>query len=483
MKTAILKHPVIILGGAAAGIAIGSFNAPLSEFFGVRDFARMLSLPGGLYIFFLQMTVIPITVAAIASSLGKIIREKKSSGLIRKIIFVFTLCMITCAALGMAAGIFGKPGLDTQAQLSQLLDWDNEILEVALNSEYGASAGAERSGQPGFFMHPTPPNTFQAISLSGVIALLFLSIVFGIAIGSLPDTSASLLINLCTAIFQAFLSVINRSLYFLPLALICLLAGQTALVGVQAFGAMSKLISLYFAVTVVVFIITTLIIWKSSKIRNPLTVASMLLEPTVLAFATRSPMAVLPSALNGLENKIGLNPSAVNLTLPIGATLGRFGSIAYFALAVFFIAQVYNTTLEPVHYLMILFGAIFAGTAAAGAPGITALPLIGLVLEPLNLPMEVVLIMFIAIDSIIDPLKTTVNVHVNMAAAALVAKNEDGRDILELESGMMEAERKIQQIFSAKLAGTANASDERMLNKLNDEINRLREEKRQIGKP
>ncbi|MDR2578559.1 MAG: dicarboxylate/amino acid:cation symporter [Chitinispirillales bacterium] len=486
MKITILKHPAVVLSSAAAGVAAGLLNTPLSAFFGVKNFAQFLSFPGELYLFFLQMAVIPIVITAISSGLGKIMRERKAPALIRKIIAVFLLCMVASAALGMAAGMFGKPGMelsgDAQTQLSKLLySGSDGFLEVTLNSPY--NTGANVSQLPAETRHAgfTPAALFHTLSLSGVIALLFLSVMFGVAIGFLPDTSASLLINLCTAIFEAFLKVINRALYLLPLALICLLAGHTAAVGVQIFGAMAKLVALYCAVAGAVFVVSAITIWRSSGIRNPFTVVSTLFEPTVLALATRSPLTVLPSAVDCLENKMGFNPVSVNLTLPLGTILGRFGCVAYFALATFFIAQIYNVPLEPIHYLIILAGAVFAGAVTAGAVGIASLPMLAIILEPLNLPIEAALVMLIAIDSVIDPLRASVNVHVNMAAAALVARNEAGREIIKLESGISKAEAKIEHIFSAKLAGTASEEDENTLRKLNEEINRLRREKKALS--
>ncbi|MDR3013394.1 MAG: dicarboxylate/amino acid:cation symporter [Chitinispirillales bacterium] len=432
MKFAILKHPIAILSGVAIGVIIGLFNTKLSAFLGVKNFAQIISFPGELYLFFLQMTVIPIVITAISSSLGKLMRGQSSAGLIKKITLVLIVCMTACAVIGMSVGMFGKPGTglgeNTRQLFAELLsseqDGSNGLLEVTLGSSDNANVNTELPGMASFFTNMIPANIFQSLALGSVMAILFFSIIFGIAIGFLPNDSATLLVNLCTAIFQVFQKLINWSLYLLPVGLICLMAGQIAAVGVQIFLAMSKFIILYCVITVIAFVVGTAIIWLRSGIRNPLTVISMLFEPILLAFATRNSMAVLPSAINCLENKMGFDPISTNLTLPLGITLGRFGNIAYFALGVFFIAQIYNSPFEPIHYLVILIGVIFAGTATAGASGIVTLSMLSIVLDPLSLPMEAVLIIFMAIDPIIDPFRTFLNVHVNMAVTTLVAKHK-----------------------------------------------------------
>ena len=430
MKTPLLKHPLTILISVAIGALIGLFNAPISGLFGVNNFAQAISFPGQLYLFYLQMTVIPIIITAISSSLGKLIRDKSSAGLIKRIVVVFLVCMAGCAVIGMVLGIFGKPGsgLDenTRSLLSNLISSsDGEGIRGALEMNLGAieeTAAAARPGMGNFFRDLIPANIFQALSLGSTLAIVFFSIIFGVAIGSLAEESASQLITLLSSIFQAFQKLINWSLYLLPFGLICLLAGQIAAVGIQIFMAMSKFITLYCAGTVIIFVICTLIMWIRSGNPNPLKVIPVLFEPVLLAFATRNSMATLPSAISCLDDELKFDSTAINLTLPLGMTLGRFGNIFYFALGTFFVVQIYDMPLEIIHYLIILIGVIFSGTATAGASGIVTLSMMSIVLDPLRLPMEAILIIFMAIDPIIDPFRTFLIVYVNMAAAALIAK-------------------------------------------------------------
>jgi hypothetical protein len=154
---------------------------------------------------------------------------------------------------------------------------------------------------------------------------------------------------------------------------------------------------------------------------NPVKALALLFEPVMLAFATRNSMATLPSAITCLDEKMSFDSTSVNLTLPLGMTLGRFGNIFYFAVAVFFVVQIYGTDLAAVQYVTIFIGVIFAGTATAGASGIVTLSVISIVLSPLNLPVEAVLVIFMAIDPIIDPFRTFLLVYGNICATTLIA--------------------------------------------------------------
>jgi len=484
----ILKHPLTILAGVAIGVLLGLLNAPISSALGIKNFAQFLSLPGQLYLFFLQMTVIPIIISAIAPSLGKLMRNKSSSGLVKRLVVVFVICMAVCSFVGMLIGIFAQPGSglseNTRALLSKLLSSSDQngvgdIMEVMLGSGDQPPA-AQRPGLGSFFLNLIPANIFQALSLGSIMAIVFFSIIIGVAIGYMPEESSVLLINLFTAIFQAFQKLIHWSLYLLPFALVCLLAGQIAAVGVQIFVAMSKFIILYCVGTLVLFILCTLVIWIRSGKRSPFKVISILFEPILLAFATRNSMATLPSSINCLEKELNFNSTSVNLTLPLGMTLGRFGNIFYFSMAVFFVAQIYNMPLELIHYVIIFIGVIFAGTATAGASGIVTLSMLSIVLDPLSLPLEAVLIIFMAIDPIIDPFRTFLIVYLNITATSCVAECGQEREGSALDAKIANAESRIQRSARAKLAGTADENDEKTFMEISAEIERLREEKRKI---
>ncbi|MDR0409598.1 MAG: cation:dicarboxylase symporter family transporter [Spirochaetaceae bacterium] len=429
MKASILKHPIVILIGAVIGSVIGIYNAQISTFLRVENLAKIIAVPGEIYLFYLQMTVIPIIITAIASSLGKLMRNKTKDGFVRKLVIVFLAGIGITAIVGIVIGVFGQPGAglgkDTRSLLTNLVSSESQsdIMEISLSSDILPAEIPQNGGMYTFFTSMVPSNIFSALSLGNTMAIVFFSIIFGIAIGLLKEDSATLLINLLSAIFEAFQKLVNSSLYLLPLGLVCLMAEQIAEVGIQIFMAMSKFIIFYCGGTGVLFVICTILIWLRSGQKNPLKVLSVMFEPVVLSLATRNSMAALSSSISSLHQGLGFNKNQVNLTLPLGMTLARFGNIFYFAIAVLFVAQLYGTPLTAASYAVIFLGTILAGTATAGASGIVTISVISIALGPLNLPVEAVLVIFMAIDPIIDPFRTLLLVYANIAATALVVEH------------------------------------------------------------
>jgi proton glutamate symport protein len=76
-------------------------------------------------------------------------------------------------------------------------------------------------------------------------------------------------------------------------------------------------------------------------------------------------------------------------------------------------------------HVIIFLGVILAATATAGSTsGVINVSMISIALNPLNLPVEVVLVIFIAIDPIIDPFVTLLQVYTNAAATAVTVNRD-----------------------------------------------------------
>jgi len=86
-----------------------------------------------------------------------------------------------------------------------------------------------------------------------------------------------------------------------------------------------------------------------------------------------------------------------------------------------FVMQLYQKPLDISILVIILIGSVFAGMATSGVTGILTLTMLGLVLDPLKLPLDAVLVLFVAIDPIINPFRTLSIVQTGMATTAMIA--------------------------------------------------------------
>jgi proton glutamate symport protein len=419
MASKILKNPFVILLSIALGVAFGFYN---------KGLAVKLGVIGDMYLSFFQMSVIPILITAIVSSLAQLMKDKNVQKYLIRIVFVFLAVLALTAAFGTALGLMGKPGSDlgdkTTATLNRIIKTSsqNQDQEMALRNPAGDSV-AKKTSLFDFFLHIIPSNIFTSLSSGRILEIVFFSIIFGIAVGFLKDSSSTFLLDLSKSLLEAFQKLINWTMYGLPFGLFFLIGKQIAEVGVDIFLAMIKFIVVFYAGGGILFLVCTVIIWIRSRERNPFKVLHALIDPIVISFATRNSFASLPASIQSLD-ALKFDPKTTNLVFPLGLTILRFGNILYFALGACFVAQIYGAALPTQAILVIVVGSLFAGTATAGSSGLLTLPMISLILDPLGLPVESILIVFMAIDSLIDPMRTFLIVYANIATTTLIADNE-----------------------------------------------------------
>ncbi|WP_455381909.1 cation:dicarboxylate symporter family transporter [Salinispira pacifica] len=416
----LLTSPWSILVSVAIAVVIGLL---------FRDVAQVLKPFGLMYLYLLEMTVLPIIVSAIISSVAGLAKSTGMRDFLVRMILVFVAMLIAASLAGTIGGILGHPGsgLDEQTRNTLGSIVKTQQSQYAPDLELSLSTPVQPKSQPGlidFIVQIVPRNIFSALSSGRALALIFFSIIFGIAIGVLRGDQGDSLIALFDGLFKAFQKIISWLMIALPIGLVCLLADQIASTGFQILLAMLKFILIFYAVGIVVFLIDVAIIWRRSHERLG-RVMKALLDPIIVSLVTRSSFATLPTAIKALEQKLGFYERSTNLFLSLGITLGRFGNIIYFAIAALFVAQLYGIDMNVSRYGIVVVGSVFAGMATAGASGIATLNLLSIVLGPLGLPLEAVLIIFIAIDAIADPLRTMLIIITNMAANALIVPKTD----------------------------------------------------------
>jgi len=411
-----LKHPLTLLLSIALGVVFGLYS---------KRAAIALGAIGDAYLSFFQMTVIPILITAIVSSLGKLMKDKSAQRYIVRIIFVFLLVLTLSSLAGTVLGLLGKPGSDLGGATTTTL---NRIIKTSSQDQDQQMAlrGTDQGGQGqkssllDFLLHIIPSNIFSSLSSGRILEIVFFSIIFGIAVGFIRDSASMVLLDLATSLLDSFQKLINWTMYGLPFGLFFLIGKQIAEVGAEIFLAMIKFIVIYYIGGLAVFILCTAVIWIRSRERNPLKALKALVDPIVISLATRNSFAALPSSISSL-NRLRFDENTTNLVLPLGITILRIGNILYFAFAACFVAQIYGAALSAQSVLLIVVGSLFAGTATAGSSGLLTLPMLGIILDPLGLPVESILVVFMAIDSLIDPMRTFLIVYGNITTTALIS--------------------------------------------------------------
>jgi proton glutamate symport protein len=415
-----LLSPWMVFGGMVAGGLIGWY---------LPEVATQISPLGELYLRILQMSVIPILLTAVIGGLTRLFISGAATHYISHLLSTIVFGLLVASLIGILVGQIGMPGSNLQQSAQATLG------TTISTTEFNAAQDIQMHGEVGivsFFVTMIPDNIFAALTQDNRLSIVFFSIIVGVALGSLGAQMAGPALASLDAFYETFIAITRWLMYALPFGLLCLTAGHIAGLGFEIIGAMFKLLMLMGVGALLLIVIQTVVIWLKVG-GNIFDSFSALRETLIVALGTASSFTAIPSALRGLKESLKIDKDTVDLVLPLGITINPPGSVFHFSLSALFIAQLYATQLSMDQYILIFLGAAMAGIAASGAPGVAALSMIAIVLQPLGLPASVAIILLAAIDPIVDPILTVVNVHANCATTVLVASNKNSQTLVQEE--------------------------------------------------
>ena len=404
-----LLSPWAIILGIVTGIIIGIY------FKGIVIF---LSPIGKGYISLLKMCILPIVASAIIVSLSKLLRSHETSQYINKILTIFCVFLLGIAFIGLFVGFVSIPLIGDDADMRKTIG--QLMIDKKIDTRYQEVQSKEKAGLADFLINIIPQNIFTALSKNQTPKIIFFFIMLGVMIKFVSEKAGNSIIMLSEGIFEVFQALIKFVMYFLPLGLCALLADQVSQIGFAVLGSLVKLIVIIYVSALLVFILSTLIIWRysgGSYFRQYIA----LKDAIVIAIGTRSSFPTLPSAISGLCDGLNLNKERTHLTVPLGFSLCKYGKILVFCIGAVFAAHLYNYSLGIEGILIIVISSILAGMAASGAPSIVSRSMISMVLLPLGIPPEAIIVILLTIDPIVDPIITLINTYPNYAATAMIA--------------------------------------------------------------
>lgn len=381
-----------------------------------------------MFLTLISISIIPIIFSSVTCSVIQMLTSKLNSMTVPKIIMIFFGALVFSGVVGLVVSVIFSPGTKVMESkvISDMIfqDVQRSIQELSI---YEPLDSLKKFSLLDFFAGLFPKNPFKAFADGNVLQVLTLSILVGTAIAHTSLQKRSMAIKGLGVAMQAFKGILKLPTKILPLGMFFLISSNLAKINLDDINAMQ-----YFCVSALVgflllVVIAIVLIATYSPLSLPRSIAS-LKETIIVAFSTCSNQATLPFLITTLIEKLKLPKSGVELAIPLGITMCRVSNAMYYAFVAVFIASIYNEPLSFFQYGFIVLGSIMTSFATSGVSGVIAIGMISMILDPLNLPVESILVFLIAVDPIINPFRTVSSLLMNAALSCLIL-NKDRRSV------------------------------------------------------
>jgi len=401
-----------ILIGLILGFVVGSFLF-YTDFLPsqIDDLIEkyIFNLGGDIFMNLLKLLVVPLVFFSLVSGISSLGREQSLGKLTFKTVGFYLLTTAIAVSLALLAGSLFKPGSNYSSELAMV----------------APSSLPEGQGIYSTIVGIFPSNIIQAMAENQMLAIVFFSIIFGLALNKTNHLTGNLSDSF-SKLNTVFLQLIVMIMSFAPLGVFCLIGKFVIADGLDIFQDV---------VAYVVLLITLLLFHAAFTYSfflqvigglNPITFFKKMKDVILFAFSTSSSAATIPVTLKTANQDLGVNQNVASFVVPVGATINMDGTAIMQGLATVFIAQMSGIDLTLFQYMQVVLLAVATSIGTAAVPSAGTITLI-IILQQFNLPLEAIGII-LAVDRVLDMIRTSVNVTGDAAIACIVAKTENQLD-------------------------------------------------------
>lgn len=284
------------------------------------------------------------------------------------------------------------------------------------------STGVAESLWPGLVSTIIPKNIPEAMASGNMLAIIFVAVLFGIALLSVAKEKTESTLRVLSAVSDASILVVGWIMKIAPIAVAALMIGAVARFGVEVMGNVAQYVAVVLLAYLCHFFGTYSLIVKF-LLRLPLREFYRRAVPVfTTAFSTSSSNATIPMTMHTLEKRFGVPENITTFSVPLGATVNMDGTAMFEAVAAIFIAQVFGVEISLAGQVSLVILIILTSIGVAGVPG-GSIPILMSAMATLGIPPEGIALV-LGVDRLLDMGRTVVNVTGDMSAGLFLARVE-----------------------------------------------------------
>lgn len=404
-----------VLAGLAAGEEGALFGV---TFFSVFDFV------GTLFLNALKMLIVPLIVSSIIVGIAGIGSSGALGRLGGQTLLYYAATSLMAILVGLAVVNAIAPGIDEAGPVKDRIGFSSDVSDI---EEKVAGRGA--GDVVDVFLRMVPTNVVAAAADGQMLGLIFFSLLFGYFMTRIQEEYAEAQYNFWQGLYETMMKITDWVMLFAPIGVFALVAKVVASTGFDAFKPLAWFfLSVVLALGIHFFVAMPLLLRFVAGV-NPLRHYRAMAPALLTSFSTASSSATLPITMECVEKNAGVSNRTSSFVLPLGATVNMDGTALYECVAAMFIAQAYGLELTFATQFTIVLVALLTSIGVAGIPA-ASLVAISIILATIGLPVEGIGLI-LAVDRILDMLRTSVNVFSDSCGAVVIGKRQGEEGILE----------------------------------------------------
>ncbi|WLH48523.1 C4-dicarboxylate transporter DctA [Pseudomonas beijingensis] len=421
---------VQVLIGIVIGAAIGYF---------VPDIGAKLQPFADGFIKLIKMLLAPIIFGTVVVGIAKMGSIKEVGRIGVKALIYFEILSTIALVVGLIVVNVVKPGVGMNINAS--------TLNGSAISKY-SQAASEQGGAIEFFLNIIPQTFIGAFSNGVMLQVILLSVLMGVALVQMGETSKPL-INTLDLFLQGLFKIVAMVMRLAPLGAG---AGMAFTIGKYGIGTLLSLGQLLVALYIttlffIVVVLGTVARWSGLPLMQFLRYFK---DEILITLGTCSTEAVLPRMMVKLE-KLGCKKSVVGMVLPTGYTFNADGTCIYLTMAAIFIAQATNTPLTFMDQMILLGVFLLTSKGSAGVAGAGFVTLAATLTTIHSIPL-VGLVLLLGIDRFLNEARAVTNLIGNGIGTIAIAKWDNSFDVeaCEREIAAMKNEKAARKALLAQ---------------------------------
>lgn len=377
----------------------------------LKDKASIFKPLGDIFLNLMFTIVTPLIFFTITSSIAKMIDLKRLSKIAISSIIVFLITCIISAIfmfilLKIVSPISNNNVLINDTYTSENISIGEKIVESITVSDFS-----------------------NLLSKSNILPLIIFSIIIGVSVSLLKEKGKKIseLLDICS---NALMKAVKIIMLYAPIGLFGYFANLIGTFGSSLVKGYIRCFIIYLVASILYyFIFYTLYAFIAGGKKAVKNFYKNILNPTVVALATQSSLATLPTNLESAE-KMGIKKDICEVSMSVGSSMNMHGSVMSSVLKISFLFLVFSRDFSGIgNFLLAILISVLSGVVMSGIP---SGGLIGemLIVSMYSFPPSAFLIIS-TIGVIIDAPATVINVVGNPICSMLISRLVEGKKWLE----------------------------------------------------